>query len=244
MATRYSYSTRGQKGTKIVEVATPTSTTDAANKFYVDSMLTNSAPAAETFSAVAVVGTATTAARADHVHAMPASSGGAALATTTPAAETSGATGAVGTGTTAARSDHVHAMPTIPSSVALATTTPAQVSVTNVGAIGSGTTAARSDHVHGISTVTQFDIRLVTSTTTAITSTDELVLVPTTVSTVQLPAASSLVAGKGFIVKSKGSGVTVTSISGAIDNGLTKSSSIENWGSRTYVSDGTDYWAV
>ncbi|WP_188595116.1 glycine-rich domain-containing protein, partial [Niveispirillum cyanobacteriorum] len=103
--------------------------------------LSSTAPAA--LAASAAVGTGTTAARADHVHALPAvattstaglmsaadkatldglvaGGGGPALASTAPAPLAASA--AVGTGTTAARADHVHALPTLSALGAAAST--------------------------------------------------------------------------------------------------------------------------
>lgn len=89
----------------------------------------------EAVAATGAVGTATKAAREDHVHA------GVVLSTATPAAVA--ANGAVGTGTTAARSDHVHA------GVTLATSAPPAIS--GSGAVGTAASAAREDHTHALS---------------------------------------------------------------------------------------------
>lgn len=94
-------------------------------------MLATTAPADVGTSAA--VGTGTTAARSDHVHALP--SVGTAGTYAYPSSVTTDAQGRVSAVTAGS------------APAALASTTPAPVSTT-AGAVGTGTTAARSDHVH------------------------------------------------------------------------------------------------
>lgn len=95
--------------------------------------LSSTTPAA--VAASGAVGTGTTAARADHVHA------GLQLGTSTPAAVA--ASGSAGSATTAAKSDHVHA------GLQLTGSTPAAIDGT--AAVGSATSAAKADHKHAFS---------------------------------------------------------------------------------------------
>jgi hypothetical protein len=85
----------------------------------------------------AAVGTGTTDARADHVHAASGA---------TPTTQAFGDAAAIGTSPRAAQSDHRHAMPT-------STAGPdADVTVDGTGAAGSANTAARSGHGHRLLT--------------------------------------------------------------------------------------------
>ena len=168
-------------------LATDKSKLDGIAASATNTPLSSTTPAA---LGTAAVGTGTTAARADHVHALPAvvttsvnglmsaadktkldgiATGATALAlsSTTPAAL---GTAAVGTGTTAARADHVHALPAVvttsvnglmlatdktkidgiadgATNTPLTSTTPSPVT-TGTAAVGTATTAARADHSH------------------------------------------------------------------------------------------------
>ena len=126
--------------------------------------LTAAAPADVTKSA-AVVGVATTAAKADHKHD---------VSTATPGSVTLGATAAEGAATSLARSDHTHGTgtPLAPADVTKAaasagasstparedhkhdvsTGTPGSTSIAAIAAEGSATSLARSDHTHGMGT--------------------------------------------------------------------------------------------
>jgi hypothetical protein len=111
----------------------------AADKTKLDSVassaaaLTSATPAAETISATAVVGVSTTAARADHVHAMPA------LVTTTVSGFMSAADKTKLDGISAGAGSGV-----------TLTTAYTPLSDTSTGVIGTGTFAAREDHRHPI----------------------------------------------------------------------------------------------
>lgn len=86
---------------KITSVATPTNSTDAVNKTYVDTRvvsLTVSAPA-DVDKSTALVGTSTTSAKSDHKHNI-----------STAAATSVGSANLEGTATSLARSDHKHAV--------------------------------------------------------------------------------------------------------------------------------------
>jgi hypothetical protein len=121
--------------------------------------VTTGSPVALTLAATTADGTSNNLARADHVHALPA--------TAAPAALTVGAASSAGSAVTLPRSDHVHAMPGAAttgaagfmsaadktkldgistSAAALASTAPLED--TGIAAVGVGTTAARADHQH------------------------------------------------------------------------------------------------
>ena len=155
---------------KVLNVVDPTAPADAANKSYVDGLLTTLTPAAVT-NAAAVVGVSTKAARSDHKHSI---SVGAPVAI--------GSVNSAGSATSLVASDHVHAHGSqtdgtmhaaATTSVAGflsasdktkldgvasgATATPltasAPANVTKAAAaVGVATDAARSDHKHDIAT--------------------------------------------------------------------------------------------
>ena len=110
------------------------STTGGTRSWATKPSLTSSTPAAETIGATGAVGAATTAAKADHVHAMPSnvtdsvdgfmsasdkakldgiasSATNTPLSSSTPTAETVGASGSAGSSSSASKADHTHAMP-------------------------------------------------------------------------------------------------------------------------------------
>jgi len=97
--------------------------------------VTAGSPVALTLAATTADGTSNNLARADHVHALPASS-------TTPTALTLAAAGAPGSSTSISKADHVHALP--------ATASPAALTVGAASAPGSAVTLPRSDHVHAM----------------------------------------------------------------------------------------------
>ena len=92
---------------KITNLLKPTVSTDAANKGYVDGyvalypLLSSSTPSAEAIGSAGNAGTAITAARSDHIHAMPSSGTPIDIGTSNSA----------GSATTFALSDHVHNTP-------------------------------------------------------------------------------------------------------------------------------------
>ena len=135
----------------ITNVATPVNTTDAVTKAYADLKpnLSSTTPAA---LGVATVGTGTTAARSDHVHAMGNLTGdvtSVGLATTLTNAPVIAKvlTGYVsGAGTVAATDSIRGAIQKLNGNTPIASsTTPAAL---GTAAIGTGTTFARADHVH------------------------------------------------------------------------------------------------
>ena len=69
----------------------------------------------DAFGAAAVVGTSTSAARADHDHGLPAAPAVPAAATTVTGPDAFGAAAVVGTSTAYARADHDHGLPAAPS---------------------------------------------------------------------------------------------------------------------------------
>ncbi|WP_256789820.1 hypothetical protein [Frankia sp. AvcI1] len=97
--------------------------------------LSTSTPAATAASGSA--GTATDAARSDHVHAAPQ------LSSTNPVAL---GTAAAGSATASARQDHVHPTTGLLATSALSSATP--VAAASTGAAGSSSNVARADHVH------------------------------------------------------------------------------------------------
>ena len=109
----------------------------SAHRDHKHAMPSERAASSTTPSAVgtAAIGTGTTDARADHVHATGAG---------TPSTQAFGDAAATGTGPAAAMTDHKHAMPANPVR-AQSSTTPAAV---GTAAVGTGTTDARADHVH------------------------------------------------------------------------------------------------
>ena len=93
----------------------------------------------------AAVGSATTAAKADHDHGInvtPSGGDGADLSTSVPPAIA--AAGSAGTGDEAAREDHTHA------GVQLAPNSATPVNTPGTASAGTATTAARADHDHGV----------------------------------------------------------------------------------------------
>jgi hypothetical protein len=96
--------------------------------------VTAGSPVALTLAGATADGTSNNLARADHVHALPA--------TAAPAALTVGAASSAGVAVTLNRSDHVHAMP--------AAGTPVALTLAGANAPGSAATLALSDHVHAL----------------------------------------------------------------------------------------------
>jgi hypothetical protein len=96
--------------------------------------VTAGSPVALTLAGATADGTSSSLARADHVHALPA--------TAAPAALTVGAASSAGVAVTINRSDHVHAMP--------AAGTPVALTLAGANAAGSAATIALSDHVHAL----------------------------------------------------------------------------------------------
>ena len=160
----------------IHNVGAPVDPEDAANKAYVDALLTSSAPVAVNRTA-AVVGVSSTAARSDHKHD---------IAVAAPV--TIGTANAQGVAASLALSDHVHAhgdqaggtlhavatttvdgflsaadktkidsVETGATATPLASTAPVAVSK-STAVVGVSTTAARSDHKHDIDTATAVTI--------------------------------------------------------------------------------------
>jgi hypothetical protein len=156
---------------KITSVAAPTVATDAANKAYVDGLLSTADAPVNVTKAAAAIGVATVAARADHKHDV-----------STAAPVTLGTANSEGTAASLARSDHTHAhgaqtdgtlhavattsvagflsaadktkldgIATGATATPLASTAP--IAVTKAAAVvGVATEAARADHKHDVST--------------------------------------------------------------------------------------------
>jgi hypothetical protein len=122
--------------------------------------VTTGTPVALTLAASTADGTSNNLARADHVHALPASS-------TAPTALTVGGSSAAGSSTSISKADHVHGMPGAAttgaagfmsaadktkldgvSTSAAALTSTAPLENTGVAAVGVATAAARGDHQH------------------------------------------------------------------------------------------------
>ena len=96
--------------------------------------VTTGTPVALTLAGANTVGVATTLARSDHLHALPAVG--------TPVALTLGAANAAGSAVTIVRSDHVHALPAVGTPVAL--------TVGGANAAGVAVTLTASDHTHAL----------------------------------------------------------------------------------------------
>lgn len=120
---------------KIINVVDPTAAQDAATKTYVDTVVaagvTFGTPGTILPDDAANAGTGTTAARANHTHAIAAATAGS-IVPDDAAAE--------GSATSFARSDHKHSIVTATAST-----------LTGTNAEGSATSFARSDHDHAIS---------------------------------------------------------------------------------------------
>ena len=101
------------------------------------STLTFAAPSTLAAGGTNTEGVSTSAARADHIHALPAF--GSVTAQTSY-----GASSANGSATTFARSDHTHGTPS------LTNDTPTTQAIGDTAAVGTATTPARADHKHAM----------------------------------------------------------------------------------------------
>lgn len=88
-----------------------------------------------------------------------------------------------------------------------------------------------------------YKISIVTTTNYQILVTEYLILMGGDGLVLKLPAASAVVPGRSFMIKSTFKGCTVTSPNGGtIDN--TASASIPNLGAKAFISDGTNWWVL